>query len=79
MKTLSVGIIFVLIATVVLLNACGGEEIDKNISTSNNLQNANPASLVKDDVEELGKTIKLPFEPEEVVWQDDNLKELLRF
>ena len=75
MKTLFAGIIFVLIATVVLLNACGGEEINKNISTSDNLQNANPASLVKDDVEEFGKTIKLPFEPEEVVWQDDNLKD----
>jgi len=58
----------------VLFSACGrgNEEINKSTSTSDNLQNANDASLVKDDVEELGKIIKLPFEPEEVAWQDNN-------
>ncbi len=73
MKTLAAGIIFVLIATVVLFSACGGGgEVNKNISTSDNIQNANHSSSVSDDVEELGKIIKLPFEPEEVVWQDNN-------
>ncbi len=73
MKTLAAGIIFVLIATVVLFSASGGGgEVNKNISTSDNIQNANHSSSVSDDVEELGKIIKLPFEPEEVVWQDNN-------
>ncbi len=74
MKFLSAGIIFVLITTVFLFNACGdGKEVNKNISISDNIQNANHSSSVSDDIEELGKIIKLPFKPEEVDWQDNNL------
>lgn len=76
MKNLSARVIFVLIATAVLFNACGsGEEINKNISTSGDIQNTDQTGAARDDVEELGKIIKLPFEPEEVVWQENNLND----
>ena len=45
-----------------------------NVSQSQNNQSANNnAQIVNDDVEELGKIIKLPLAPEEATWREDNL------
>ena len=74
MKILSAEIIFALAAAIIFFSSCGGiKESSNNISASNAAQNTSQTSLVQDDVGELGKIINLPFEPEEVVWQDNNL------
>ena len=38
----------------------------------NSAANANADSNIKDDVDELGMIIKLPFQPEEAVWREEN-------
>jgi hypothetical protein len=74
MKILSAEIIFALAAAIIFFSSCGGiKESSNNISPSNAAQNTLQTSLVQDDIGELGKIINLPFEPEEVVWQDNNL------
>ena len=60
-----------------LLNACsGGDQSNINSAAVNNNQISNSNLVVaKDDVEELGKIIKLPVEPEEATYSESSLNE----
>jgi hypothetical protein len=48
----------------------GTENSNANGQTANAV-NTNTANSVKDDIEELELTIKMPFHPEEAVWRED--------
>ena len=71
MKFLSAEIVFLLLAAMIFFSSCGvvEDKINNNISSTNTAQ----ANVIKDDVGELGKIINLPFEPIEVVWQENTL------
>jgi len=61
--------------TIVLFNACSGNKtVNVNSSASNNNQTANSISeiVAQDDVEELGKIIKLPAAPSEAAYSEIN-------
>jgi hypothetical protein len=60
-----------------LLTACSKPESanqNGNLAQTNANQNGekNNSSAVKDDIEELGKIIKLPVMPEETTWREDS-------
>lgn len=62
-----------------LLNACSTIEVPKQNEnsaavnqTANNSSDKNAAQAVKDDVEELGKLVKLPYTPEEATYSELN-------
>lgn len=81
MKFLPKKIISVFCLGIFLLNGCSRIETanqNENSSlanqTANNSDEKNNPQAVKDDVEELGRVIKLPFTPEDVTWREDNLK-----
>ncbi|MDQ3323766.1 MAG: hypothetical protein M3525_15225 [Acidobacteriota bacterium] len=62
---------------VFFLNACAGNE-NVNSSTQSNQTAVNPgeknnAQIVKDDADELGKIVNLPFAPEEATWREDTI------
>lgn len=68
-------IFIALLMLTAIFTACGSN----NAANSNaagqtaNSANSNSAASVKDDIEELELTIKLPFHPEEAVWREDVL------
>ena len=69
--------IFITLIVTVFYTACssaGGDSSNSNSGNSNiNTANSNTNSnAVKDDVDELELTIKLPFHPEEAVWREEN-------
>ncbi len=51
-------------------SSSGTENSNSNQRTANTA-NSNASNSVKDDIEELELTIKMPFHPEEVVWRED--------
>ena len=65
--------IFVAVLLAAFFSACGaGENRNSNADSANlNAANSNSALSVKDDIEELEMTIKLPFHPEEAVWREE--------
>lgn len=70
-------ILSLLSLSVFFITACSQSEsgIQKdNAAQTNSGQNAEKTSesFVKDDVEELEKTIRLPFTPEEATWREDS-------
>ena len=73
MKFAQIVLIFVFCSCVLFFNACA-ENKNENRQLSNANQtyeentNLNPA---KDDIDALGKIIKLPLTPEEAVWRED--------
>ena len=76
MKILLAKLIFVFTTSAILFCACPNNE-DAN-QASNNANRGNTANnsnnnAPNDDVEELGKIVKLPFLPEEAVWRETNL------
>ena len=74
MKLLFVANASVLLTTVFLCASCGvGVESNQNTPVSGEDQNITRNIGVKDDFVELSKQINVPFEPVEVVWQEDNL------
>lgn len=60
---------------VLFLNACAGNENTNNSTNSNQgtveSGEKNSAPIAKDDAEELGKIVNLPFAPEETTWRED--------
>jgi hypothetical protein len=67
---LSLGLAFI----IVFFGACG--KIEKaNVNSAPPSENADSTvnTAAKDDVEELGKIIKLPFEPEEATYNESNV------
>ncbi len=69
--------IFITLVISVFFAACSSGEGNSENSNSTN-SNANSANsntnavAVKDDVDELEMTIKLPFHPQEAVWREEN-------
>ena len=64
---------FVFLSIVFLLNACSGNEI-ANVNTIAPNANSRTAAIVPmDDVEELGKIVKLPYAPEEATFYEFDL------
>ncbi len=65
---------FALLSIVFLLNACSGNEI-ANVNTIAPNANSSTAAIVPmDDVEELGKIVKLPYAPEEATFYEFDLR-----
>ncbi len=65
-----------ILSLLIFSGACAEDETaDQNANAANkNLTNSTPANIVaKDDVDELGKIIKLPFTPEEATYYEFNL------
>lgn len=65
---------------VFFMTACSQTESEvknANAAQVNSNQNAGKrnAVVVKDDIEELGKTIRLPFAPEEATWREEHTNE----
>jgi len=60
---------------VLFLNACAGNENANNSTNSSQgtveSGEKNSALIAKDDAEELGKIVNLPFAPEETTWRED--------
>lgn len=55
--------------------SCSSSETENSNSNSRTANSANSSNsnAVKDDIDELELTIKIPFHPEEVVWREDVL------
>lgn len=71
----SVPKIFIALIIAAIFTACGSNQT-ANANSANQTTNSaksNSAALIKDDIEELEMTIKLPFHPEEAVWREDVL------
>lgn len=70
---LKTGVILALLFSVQMLNGCSGGVSNSNASATNapaSNTSENTANSAKDNVEELGLIIKLPFEPEESAWKE---------
>ncbi len=52
------------------------ENSNQNANTAANSANSNVAAT-KDDLEEFGKIVKLPFTPEEVTWRETKDKKII--
>lgn len=67
---LSLGLAFI----VLFFSACGGvEKTNVNIAAPSENSNSTSNTVAKDDIEELGKIIKLPFAPEEATYNESNV------
>ncbi len=80
MKFTLVNLLIIALFIVLFLTACGnnGSTGDVNNSSDGNLNqaaaaNAENANSAKDDIDELGKIIKLPLAPEEANYWEENL------
>ena len=63
---------------VLALNACSGNEtanVNRSVPNANQTTNPNAEIIAQDDVEELGKIIKLPFAPVEATYIETNLND----
>ncbi len=71
MKLLQAKLFFSLALVIIFLNACAGNE-KANLNSAAPIDNSNStaATAAKDDIEELGKIIKLPFVPEEATYNE---------
>ncbi len=68
-------LILALILSIQILTGCGGSDSNTNESNSNERKNTAAAPEperegVKDNSDELSALIKLPFQPEDVVWKE---------
>jgi len=87
MQTFKTGIILAFIFSLGMLSGCSGTEGNSNSSTSNtSAVNASQtaANSAKDNIEELGLLVNLPFEAEEATWKEEpekgnKLMAVLRF
>lgn len=82
MKILKVKLIFVFVASAILLCACPNREDANQAGNANrgntaNNSNTNTAAP-EDDTEELGKIIALPLMPEEVLWRETSAEDTKR-
>jgi hypothetical protein len=61
-----------MLSVLLVLSACGTlSSNDPSVTNSNSNQNTKPnASGVRNDVEELGLRVNVPFETEELVWKE---------
>src|SRR5687767_13531748 len=65
------GLILVLAAAGLVLSSCSAPAGNSNVNSSV-ANSANDARAVpKDNIEELGMLVRLPFEPEEVAWKEN--------
>ena len=71
MKISQAKLIFSLALSIFLLNACAGNKIENTNSFAQGVDSS--IEVVKDDIEELGKIIQLPFVPEETTYREINL------
>ena len=62
-------LIALLIASLYL--ACSSANNNANSNQSNQSLNSNNSNSLKDDVDELELTIRIPFHPEEAVWREE--------
>lgn len=70
-------LIIFLSGIIFLLNACAGSETTNTNSIGSNVNQTSSGVneiVAKDDVEELGKIIKLPIAPEEATYSENDLK-----
>jgi len=69
--------IFIAIIIGLIFTACSSDNTANANANSTNQSaisaNSNSVNAVKDDVDELEMTIKLPIHPEEAVWREENL------
>ncbi len=68
----------ILILTILFSSACNNNDLTNdsiNSSTQTNVTNGSNANPAKDDINELGKIIKLPLLPEEANYWEENLSE----
>jgi hypothetical protein len=82
MKFFQAKLFFVFLTGAFLLAACGASgEVNQNANGANQSSGANGNSnLTKDDTEEFGKIVSMPFVPEEVMWRETssrNTKKLI--
>jgi hypothetical protein len=77
-------LLLVLAAASQIILSCTSQTDNTNIANSNGRNSANANSQVpKDNVEKLGLLVRLPFEPEEVAWEENpetkSLTAVIRF
>ncbi len=66
-------LIFVFLSAILMLNACSGNET-ANVNSAAPKINLNKTAIVPlDNVEELGKVVRLPYAPEEVTFYEFDL------
>lgn len=72
-------LILTLLLTVQLLLGCSGNIANSNTGNSepNTNSRANAAPTANDSAEELGMIVRLPAQPEEVAWREENDGKLL--
>ncbi|MGI8786247.1 MAG: hypothetical protein ACR2HG_00615 [Pyrinomonadaceae bacterium] len=78
MKILKAKLFFSFAVSVFLLNGCAeNKNVNVNSSAPNTNQTSNSKTEItaKDDIEELGKTVKLPYTPEEATYSEVNLND----
>ena len=72
--------LFAFFVSFVSFSACGTSDADSNqtanVNKAANITNSN-ANTTKDDLEDFGKIVKLPFQPEEVSWRETTDKKLI--
>ncbi len=76
MKIASIKLILLMSLVMLTISGCGKNKNDNANDSAADNQSAqnknNNANISKDDVEELGKIIRLPVQPEEASWREDN-------
>ncbi len=72
--------IFIILASFVSFSACVNSNFNSNqtgnANKTSNSTNTN-ANATKDDLEDFGKIVKLPFKPEEVSWRESEDKKII--
>ena len=64
-------------ASLILFSACGNSSQNSNQAANANKSTNTNTSATKDDLEDFGKIVKLPFQPEEVSWRVGDDKKLI--
>ena len=60
-----------LVSIPILVQACSRQSDNSNAASSARANAANSRPGPKDNIEELGLLVRLPFEPDEVAWQEN--------
>jgi hypothetical protein len=82
MKFFQTNLLFVFLAGAFFLSGCGGSgNVNQTVNSANQAANADTNSnITKDDTEDLGKIVSLPYVPEEAAWREtgsQNTKKLI--